>query len=196
MSELREEYEIALFPLHGVLFPEGDLGLRIFEPRYLDMVSDCLKRERPFGVVLIQEGNETGTAAQCHDCGTLAHITDWDQRADGLLEIRCVGGRRFRTLSSEVAPDQLIRGRVRLLPPCPKRSLAASHEPLVTLLQQLLQRSGRPDRDDDRLDDAAWVSCRLLELLPLNLLQKQQFLQLDDPLQRLQRLLGVLNMVQ
>lgn len=196
MSELRKEREIPLFPLHGVLFPEGYLTLRIFEPRYLDMVSDCMKRERPFGVVLITKGNETGAAAHCHEYGTLAHITDWDRRIDGLLEISCVGGRRFRILSREVATDQLTRGLVRLLPACPRLPLSASHQPLVTLLLQLLQRAGQTDHDGSRLDDAAWVSCRLLELLPLSLLQKQHLLQLNDPVQRLEQLLGVLNMTQ
>lgn len=196
MTELRSERVIHLFPLHGILVPEGRLTLRIFEPRYLDLVSDCMKREQPFGVALISEGEETGRAAQCHDLGTLAHISDWDQQADGLLEIACVGGRRFRILSREVTANQLVRAQVRVLPACPRVEPGRSHQPLVTLLRQLMERAGRPPGTDARFDDAGWVGCRLLELLPLGLVQKQRLLQLDDPRQRLDQLLGALNLVQ
>ena len=57
---------IPLFPLKTVLFPGGVLPLRIFEPRYLDMVSDCLKDETGIGVVLIRDGSEVGKAADTH----------------------------------------------------------------------------------------------------------------------------------
>ena len=49
---------IALFPLHTVLFPGGPLPLRIFETRYTDMVRRCMREQQPFGVVMIQEGDE------------------------------------------------------------------------------------------------------------------------------------------
>ena len=55
MSAIEEVREVALFPLHTVLFPGGPLPLRVFETRYLDMVSSCLKGERGFGVILIDE---------------------------------------------------------------------------------------------------------------------------------------------
>ena len=54
---------IALFPLHTVLFPGGPLPLRIFETRYTDMVRRCMREQQPFGVVLIQEGDEAGEVA-------------------------------------------------------------------------------------------------------------------------------------
>ena len=52
-----------LFPLHTVLFPGGPLPLRIFETRYTDMVGRCTREQLPFGVVLIQEGEEAGAAS-------------------------------------------------------------------------------------------------------------------------------------
>ena len=52
--------ELPIFPLGTVLFPGGPLPLWIFEPRYLDMVSECLRSERPFGVCLIRSGSEVG----------------------------------------------------------------------------------------------------------------------------------------
>ena len=80
-------FAIPLFPLHTVLFPHGTLPLRIFEPRYLEMVSSCLKTERGFGICLIRSGSEVGKAAETYDTGTLSEITYFNQQADGLLGI-------------------------------------------------------------------------------------------------------------
>src|SRR4051812_50170119 len=54
---------IPLFPLHTVLFPGGPLPLRIFETRYVDMVRRCMREATPFGVVLIEDGDEAGGGA-------------------------------------------------------------------------------------------------------------------------------------
>ena len=52
--------EVALFPLHTVLFPGGRLPLRIFEQRYMEMAKACLRDNAPFGVCLIHQGKEVG----------------------------------------------------------------------------------------------------------------------------------------
>ena len=77
--------QVPLFPLNTVMFPGGVLPLRIFEPRYLDMVSDCMRGDVPIGVVLIRDGLEVGRAAQTYDVGTLGVISYWNRRSDGLL---------------------------------------------------------------------------------------------------------------
>ena len=57
---------LSVFPLHTVLFPDTKLSLRIFEQRYLRMVSECMKQDAPFVVSLIQgEGREAGGRAGC-----------------------------------------------------------------------------------------------------------------------------------
>ena len=89
---------LPLFPLHTVLFPGGLLPLRIFESRYLDMISDCLRNDRGFGVCLISAGREVGDGAECFDVGTLARIQDWDSTPDGLLGIIARGEQRFDSL--------------------------------------------------------------------------------------------------
>ncbi|HKL63591.1 MAG TPA: LON peptidase substrate-binding domain-containing protein [Woeseiaceae bacterium] len=106
--------EIPLFPLRTVLYPEGPLPLRIFETRYVDMISRCLREDAGFGVVLIREGTETGTASTCAT-GTLAKIIDWYQGSDGLLGITAQGSRRFRLETVRQAPDGLNFGRVEWL---------------------------------------------------------------------------------
>src|SRR5215472_14441288 len=101
--------ELALFPLNTVLFPGGALPLRIFETRYLDMVSRCLKEGQGFGVCLIREGAETG-AAKIHMAGTLAEIGDWSRGEDSLLHILVRGTRRFRVSALRQQPDGLNLG--------------------------------------------------------------------------------------
>jgi Lon protease-like protein len=74
--------ELPLFPLNTVLFPGGPLPLRIFEPRYVDMVKRCLRDQAPFGVVLIREGQEVGPA-EFHDIGAhrrFRHAARWAAR--------------------------------------------------------------------------------------------------------------------
>ncbi len=78
---------IPLFPLQTVLFPGGPLPLRIFEPRYLDMISDCMKKNIGIGVVLIRDGQEVGAAAETHNVGTVCKITYWNKRNDGVCKL-------------------------------------------------------------------------------------------------------------
>src|SRR5689334_16219894 len=81
---------IPLFPLQTVLFPGGPLPLRIFETRYTDMVGRCAREQTPFGVVLIQEGEEAGDVASTAAVGCAARIADFYTLQDGLLGISCL----------------------------------------------------------------------------------------------------------
>lgn len=184
---------IPLFPLHTVLFPGGVLPLRIFEPRYLDMVSDCLRQDSGFGICLIREGKEIGAAASTYEVGTLARISWFDRRDDGLLGINVSGEQRFRILTSEVESNQLVRAEVELLAAEPPCAVPEDYRHLAQLLQSILDQLDFPyAKLPRRYDDAAWLGARLTELLPLKLELKQYLLQLDDPLARLERLRAVM----
>ncbi|HXH02338.1 MAG TPA: LON peptidase substrate-binding domain-containing protein [Candidatus Competibacteraceae bacterium] len=180
--------EIPLFPLNTVLFPGGPLSLRIFEPRYLDMVSERLRLDEPFGVVLIREGQEVGSAARFHEVGTLARIVDFDRLEDGLLGITCRGEGKFRVLAHHVRHDQLVLGEIEHLPEEPRLPIGLEHQRLRQLLWDIL---GRDEVEAYRRllsedwDSAAWLGYRLSELLPMPLIAKQALLELEDPTQRL-----------
>ena len=177
--------EIALFPLNVVLFPEGPLPLRIFETRYVDMVRRCLRESRGFGVVLLRGGAEV-SAAQFGDVGTMAEIVDFHQLSDGLLGLSCVGRQRFRILERRRQPDGLNLGQVEWLPPDPAAAVPERHAQLVELLRTVLPQLGEVYAGMEmRLDDAAWVGNRLAEILPLDASDKQIYLELADPLRRL-----------
>lgn len=185
---------IPLFPLNSVLFPGGVLPLRIFEPRYLDMVSDRMKRNAPFGIALIMEGEEVGKAALTYDTGTLVTIDYFHTRNDGLLGITVRGLDRIHIRERTVQSNQLTLAEVETRPAEPARPLPARFRPLADLLQGIIHQLGQPYiKIPPGYDDAGWVGARLTELLPIGLPQKQLFLQMDDPVQRLERLEEILS---
>ena len=176
--------EIPLFPLNTVLFPRGALPLRIFETRYLDMVSDCLKRDQGFGVCLIQEGKETGKA-KMHTVGTLAEIGDWSRGEDGLLHIVAQGKRRLKVAKVRIQGDGLNLGEVEILPEDPLLPVPDTQRMLPEILRQVLQQA-EVEYPAVEYADAAWVGNRLAEVLPISLPQRQYLLEVDDPLKRLE----------
>ena len=187
--------EVPLFPLRTVLFPGGPLPLRIFESRYIDMISQCMKSDSPFGVLLIREGNEAGLATT-HEVGTLATITDWYQGSDGLLGVTAVGGSRFRLLSGRQQANGLNIGEIDVIPPEPTMTLPDEYASLRKILEGVLDDLGRLYESlERRFDDAVWVTYRLVEILPIELAEKQQFLESSDTLARLKLIDELLNTV-
>lgn len=187
--------DVPLFPLSTVLYPGGPLPLRIFESRYLDMISRCLKEELMFGVVLIRSGNETGLATT-YDIGTLARIADWYQGSDGLLGVTAIGVERFRLLQSRRQADGLNIGTIELLghelpKPMPDDLRSLSH-----ILSGVLDDLGKLyDLLEKNYEDAGWVSYRFAEILPISADQKQLCLETEDPMKRLHMMREVLKTV-
>ncbi len=178
--------QVPLFPLNTVLFPGGALPLRIFERRYLGLVSQCLKSDMPFGVLLIRDGGETGPATT-HNVGTLARITDWYQGSDGLLGITAIGEQRFRLIASERQEDGLNIGDIETLENESVTPLPEEYQEMAAILAGVLDDLGRLYESLDRhFDDASWVTSRFVEILPIDLEEKQRCLEQSDPIERLQ----------
>ena len=188
-------HQLPLFPLNTVLFPGGVLPLRIFETRYLDMVSACLRTDSGFGVIAIHQGDETSSQPiSIHPVGTLARIVDFDPMDDGLLGITGLGVQRLRVVGHRVQPNQLLLGEIQWLPDDPRQTPALNHEPLVSALRdffdsQALTAQTRWIAPD--WEDAAWIGNRLAELLPLPLSVRQALLEMSEPRQRLDILLSM-----
>lgn len=185
---------LGLFPLHTVLLPGGSLGLRVFERRYLDLVRECGRHDRGFGVCLILDGHEAGTPASAAAYGTQALIEDFGTGDDGLLTLRVRGARRFHAERVRVRDNGLQVAQVRWCPDDDAAVVRPEHSLLTTLLQRLLEQAGGEHAlaPHSRMDEAAWVGWRLAELLPLTLSQRQMLLQMDDPHLRLDQLLALL----
>ena len=180
---------IPLFPLNTVLFPGGILPLKVFEVRYLDMVSECLRSGQPFGVCLISSGKEVGGSAECYEIGTLAKIIDWDKRDDGLLEIVVKGGQRFRLLEKRERPNHLAEGDVQLIDDDDCEELPVQYQLLSDLLRQIAEKFELSyQADHEKFEDAIWVGYRLSEVLPLESEERQALLEIDDPVNRLQQI--------
>ncbi len=180
--------EIPLFPLNTVLFPGGLLPLRIFEQRYLGMAKDCLRDGTPFGVCLIREGTEVGAPATPEEVGCIARIVQWDMQQLGLLQVVARGERRFRILERRVQADGLAHASIEELPeeadaPVPQRFATCRR-----ILERIAEEHGaRLFEQPPRLDSSAWVSARLVEILPLPLAEKQRLLETGSGLERLEK---------
>jgi len=183
--------ELPLFPLQTVLLPDGPLALRVFEPRYVDLVARCLRGVNRFGVVAIRGGAEVGTATT-YDVGTAAEIVDWQQESGGMLGVIVVGRERFRLERTSRQPDGLYVGHVEWLARRPPQPLPAVHAPLVGLLRRLLEQHPTYVGVATAFDDAVWVADRLIETLPLELALKQELLETPAPLVQLERLVDEL----
>ena len=185
---------LPLFPLKTVLLPGAALGLRVFEPRYLDLVRECGHDGSGFGICLIMEGEEAGVATTSAAFGTEARIEDFGAGADGLLTLQVRGARRFHVRRTRVRDNGLVIAQVEWCDPDPDDELRPEHAVLGALLQGILEQFGgeHAAAPRARFDDAAWVGWRLSELLPLADDQRQILLQEDDPHARLDRLLGLL----
>ena len=189
-------HEVPLFPLNTVLFPGGPLSLRIFEPRYVDMVAERMRSDQPFGVCLILEGEEAGDAATHHEVGTLARITDFQRFDDGILGINAVGEERFRVLSTRIQPDQLIVGQIEMLPSEPEKTLNEEHAAIPELVRALIERTGSLYQGlPTYYQDPTWLGYRLAEVLPIPLTRKQQLLELDNAILRLDQIGDVLRAI-
>ena len=195
---------LPLFPLGTVLFPGGQLPLRVFEVRYLDMIGRCHRAGAPFGVVALAQGQEVRTPGapreRLQPVGTLARITALEQPQPGLLLIQCQGEQRFRIDQPHQLRHGLWVADVSLLPPDPvvtipddlqaaARTLRRAHDSL----RQQPRALPLPPADALDYDDCSWVANRWCELLPLPTATRQHLMSLDSPLLRLELVADMLS---
>lgn len=184
---------LPLFPLQTVLFPGGVLSLKVFETRYLDLVSRCLRQVTPFGVVCLNQGSDVqttgGERVRFEAVGVLAHLEEVDAEQAGILRVRCMGGQRFRTGTPQQQPDGLWLADASLLAPDPTlkppREQAATVVALNNAIESLRQQGHVPFAEPYRMDDAGWVANRWCEILPISLAAKQKLMELQEPEMRL-----------
>lgn len=180
---------VPLFPLNSIVLPKGRIPLQLFEPRYIDMLTRCLKEDRGFVIVLLREGLETNSMAAFYDIGTYVRIVDFQQLENGLLGITAEGDYKVTVVKTWQAPDGLNMGDVEPLLmeedlPVPNR-LNELSVVLKALLRHPVVSDLNMSVDFDNARDVGW---RLTELLPLDKQEKQRLVELQDPLERLDRL--------
>lgn len=184
--------ELPLFPLQTVLFPEASLSLRIFEQRYLDMISTCARTSSGFGVVCAWPAGDEKNARHAR-IGTEAVMTDFTTLEDGLLGVACRGQRRFRIHHTQARDDGLLIGTVGWLPPDPAVPVPVRFAALQTLVQELLRHRDAAGNTDVDIEDAGSLGRFLAASLALPIEHAQALLEMTDPVARLE---GVLSLIQ
>jgi Lon protease-like protein len=170
-----------LFPLHTTLFPGGMLPLQIFEPRYVDLVRDCMRETRGFGVTPIRQGREAGEPATPHLHGVLAEIVDWNQGRNGLLHILIKGTRRFRIVATETVAKQLLVADVIWLPPPVELATPEEFRQLRILFESFRENSVVTVNDEStKLTSNIEIVYRLTEALPCTVEEKLEVLSSGD----------------
>jgi Lon protease-like protein len=108
-----------------------------------------------------------------------------------LLGIAAEGSARFQVTSTRVRDNGLVHGEVRFWPDEAIVPVPAEYGLLATILERLIEKAGGPFAKAERAcyDNASWVGFRLAEALPLEPPERQQLLQMTDPLQRLASLM-------
>ncbi len=185
--------ELALFPLQSVLFPGGLLGLKVFEARYLDLMSDCLRSGKPFGVVALRRGTEarvSGETVDLESVGTLAEILEADSAQPGILQLRCRGTQRFSLTAPRQQADGLWLADTTLLPDddavAPPADMQDTVRGLASAITSLKEQGAEPFLEPHEFGSASWVANRWCEILPISLPAKQKLMALPDALVRLE----------
>ena len=193
---MKNTNDIPLFPLNIVLFPGGRFDLQIFERRYIDLVSHCMRAGTGFGICLLKSGDETNgnnLNQTVYNTGTYAKIVDWDQLESGLLGITVEGAVKFVAQDFWKEDDDVLHASVEF---SDIESTEADVIPLgdeYTALSELLRNledhplvAGRNLPID--YSDLRQLGWRLSELIPLGIDVRQELLELDDPVERLSKI--------
>ena len=168
--------ELALFPLKTVLLPGNQLPLKIFEPRYSDMIAHCMREGEDFGIVLIHQGEETDPDVEIFSIGTSARVIDWQNRNDGLLGITALGLERFQIDSVRHSDDGLLIADIEILDEPDAEAVPEQFHYMSELLRHIMSHK---DQDVSELDFNQTVY-QLIFLLPLDNALKQQLLEVPS----------------
>ena len=190
--------EIPLFPLPLILFPGGRLELQIFEIRYLDMVKRCMQDDTGFGIVMIEDGEQTLSSREqqlpsVSHYGTYCKIVDFDQRGNGMLAITVEGQVKFVIRDHYEGENRLMMGDIRFLEKENHVPIPEKHAHLANLLGTLMDHEGISKAVQDSgleidFEESLDVGARLTELLPCPNRYKQRLFEMKDPVARLSEL--------
>jgi uncharacterized protein len=183
--------KLPLLPLQAVLFPGGLLSLKVFEARYLDLVSSCLREHLPFGVVAVRQASDGGKSDPhaFEPVGVMAELMEVDAPQAGILQVRARGMNRFTLLGQKQLDDGLWEAKTRAIDDdetvSPTASQLETVRGLANAIGTLKQQGSEPFLKPFRFEDAGWVANRWCEILPISVAAKQRLMALEDPAGRL-----------
>jgi Lon protease-like protein len=178
--------ELGLFPLGIVLLPSEHVPLHIFEPRYRELIAECLEQQQEFGFIFA-DGDGV------REVGTRARVADvLEEFEDGSLNIVVEGGARFRV-------ERLTRGRefiTAIVGPVPDGLGLAAPETAAQAIRSFRALAAIAGVEPDELDEtASQLSFELAAQVELPAEAKQQLLELDEEQQRLELVIELLDSV-
>lgn len=182
-----EQRELPLFPLNVVLFPGMVLPLHIFEDRYKLMMGTCMVSDQLFGVSLIREGEEVGAPAVPFELGTIARISRLQRLPDGRMNLLALGEQRFRLLDAP-RPTPYLVAQVETIPLIEAElsdELAAEARDELAQYFALMGREA-PSFDEPSEFRAEALSYQVGSVLKIDASARQQLLEMNDPIARLQ----------
>ncbi|GIK32148.1 MAG: LON peptidase substrate-binding domain-containing protein [Armatimonadetes bacterium] len=189
--------ELPLLPLSTVLFPYGQVRLHIFEERHQSMVRDCFDYDRPFGIVMIRNGDESDENPEPYLVGTAVRIDNVHTFADGRLDLRVQGERRFRIRKLERTTPYWVGKVEPVVEEDPENvprvfALASrAREDFVDFMKGVI---GGADLNIQVSfpSDATALSFMIASYLPMEEMTKQRMLETTDTGERLAELLPIL----
>lgn len=196
MSESFEE--LALFPLDTVLFPYAPMQLHVFEPRYRELMRECLDHDRPFGIVLVRSGSDSIGSAEPYMVGTAVRIVQVHTYEDGRLDVQVQGERRFRIRKIDDSKPYLV-GMVEPVVELEveetdraKSVINQARESFQMYIEVLFSRQEFNVQVRFPSDPVA-LSFTIANFLTIENIEKQRLLELTDTVERLQGLSPILD---
>lgn len=193
--------ELPLFPLDAVLFPHAHLRVHVFEERYQEMIRTCVDEERPFGIVLIREGSETGNEpVDPYLVGTFAHIVQIDQYDDGAMDVQVKGEGRFRVRQLDEDSRPYLVGHVEKVLEHDIEETAENQELIARAKEDaevLIQRLFSRQEFSVQVvfpPEPMQLSFTIANLLQIENLTKQRLLESTDTMERFEEMLPILEM--
>jgi Lon protease-like protein len=173
-----------MFPLGRALLPGEPVPLRVFEPRYVEMMGAVLAGDREFGVVLISRGWEVGGGDERVGIGTIASIADSVELGEEQLAVVGIGTIRFRVdrwLPDDPYPVAMVElltdGETGVDP----ERIEALHQQTARLYALASELGADVSGQDLSLpDEPAAALWRLCSLVPLGELDRQRLLEAPD----------------
>jgi len=176
--------QLALFVVNSFILPEGKMHLRVFEPRYVRLVSEASAGRRDFALAQLNPYVSQHHPDRVLSLATRVRIDDFEQLQDGLLGITIAGVEKVQLVQRWQETDTLQVAHAEPLQHWPAVKLPAEYQPLVTQLQNMLRKYPALQAlyAEPQYQDAAWLASRYLELLPMQPALKQHLALQSSPM--------------
>lgn len=195
---MNDYYQLPMFPLGSVVFPQMILPLHVFEDRYRELVEECLAGDSVFGTCLIERGSEVGGGDTRSDTGTLLRIVDAQQMPDGRYGIVSIAIGRCE-ISEWLPDDPYPMAMVAEWPDqAPIEGFSSELESFVSSLRQFLARAVEMGVDWGPATftvppDPSLATWFLASQLPVGPLDRLEILRTPGPSQRVRLLARLLD---